>query len=422
MTAVAATAPQEIAAKPSFAEVWMVTIGHALTHWYPSTFYILMPLIGRELGLSYTEIASVMTTQGIVGALANVPGGMAADMVKRKGWLMALSLAWVGLPYMAMAMTHSYWMLLLCAAFVGAGNTLWHPTAIPTLGRRFPERKGFIISIHALGGNVGDAVGPFVAGTLLSGLAIGSTINWPGVTWRGVMIFNVVPGMIMAVAILWFLGKLRMEEGTAATEKTLGLGEMIGKYVGLFKNRTLMMLAVSSAFRTMTQISLMVFVPLYLANEMGYSAWAVGASMMSIQLCGFIAAPIAGAMSDRMGHRNIVLSSMTMTGVVILFMVFAGGTPLFIFFVATLGFFLFAVRAVLQAWTLDATPKNLGGSAIGMLFGMQAIGGAIGPLICGVIADAYGILAAFYFMAFTIVLANLFVFVVPDVRRHAPAA
>jgi len=40
--------------------------------------------------------------------------------------------------------------------------------------------------------------------------------------------------------------------------------------------------------------------------------------------------------------------------------------------VALLGFFLFAVRAVLQAWLLDSTPPGMGGSAIGMLFGTQA--------------------------------------------------
>jgi len=37
-------------------------------------------------------------------------------------------------------------MLLGCVALVGFGNSLWHPTAIPTLARRFPERKGLVLS------------------------------------------------------------------------------------------------------------------------------------------------------------------------------------------------------------------------------------------------------------------------------------
>ena len=95
---------------------------------------------------------------------------------------------------------------------------------------------------------------------------------------------------------------------------------------------------------------------------------------------GFIAAPIAGHLSDKVGRRQIIMSSMSMTGVIILAMTFAGGTKWFVLLVAVLGFFLFAVRAVLQAWLLDATPPGMGGSAVGILFGMQALGMAIGPV------------------------------------------
>jgi predicted MFS family arabinose efflux permease len=64
----------------------------------------------------------------------------------------------------------------------------------------------------------------------------------------------------------------------------------------------------------------------------------------------------------------------------------------------------------------------MGGSAIGLLFGIQAIGTATGPIICGVLADHYGLLSTFYFMAGTIVLANMFVFFIPDIGRPAKAA
>jgi MFS family permease len=233
------------------------------------------------------------------------------------------------------------------------------------------------------------------------------------------MIYNVVPGIFMSIAILWYLGALKVTGGKGA-DRGMNVGEVMRGFVGLLQNKTLMLLSTSSAFRAMTQSSLMVFVPLYLAHEMGYSAWAIGAAMMALQLMGFIAAPIAGAMSDKVGRRNIMMMSLLMTGVVILFMVFAGGTPMFVVLVAFLGTFLFAIRAVLQAWTLDATPKGLGGSAIGLLFGIQAIGGATGPLICGFLADNYGLLSTFYFMAGTVIFANMFIFFMPDMR--APAA
>ena len=160
-----------------------------------------------------------------------------------------------------------------------------------------------------------------------------------------------------------------------------------------------MTLSIGSAFRTMTQSALLTFLPVYLARDMGYSPLWIGALHVR---------PAGGRLhrgADRrpsVGHDRPPSDhrvSMSMTAVVLLAMIFAGGTIWFVLLVAVLGFFLFAVRAVLQAWLLDATPPQLGGSAIGMLFGAQAAGAAIGPICAGLLADHYGIMAAFYFLA-----------------------
>ena len=97
-----------------------------------------------------------MTCQYAAGALSNVPGGMLVDVWGKKGQLMALSLFWVGFPYLMMGFSSQYWMLLICVMLVGIGNNLWHPTAIPLLGGMFPKRKGLALSLHGMGGNVGE--------------------------------------------------------------------------------------------------------------------------------------------------------------------------------------------------------------------------------------------------------------------------
>ena len=126
----------------------MITTGHALTHWYPATFYLLLPVIGKELGLSYSEIGTVLTVQYIAGALSNIPGGLVVDAIGRKGLLMALSLFWIGFPYLIMGFTNAYWMLVVCTMLIGIGNNLWHPTAIPLLARRFPQGFGHRYAWH----------------------------------------------------------------------------------------------------------------------------------------------------------------------------------------------------------------------------------------------------------------------------------
>ena len=160
--------PQPPVPRTDWRELWLITIGHGLTHWYPATFYLLLPLIGNELGLSYSQIGLIMTCNYIACGDRQRPGGVLVDTVGRKGLLMAVSLFWIGFPYLLIGFTHSYAMLLVCVALVGFGNSLWHPTAIPTLGRRYPERKGLVLSIHGMGGNVGDAIAPIVIGAALA--------------------------------------------------------------------------------------------------------------------------------------------------------------------------------------------------------------------------------------------------------------
>ena len=387
-------------------ELWLITIGHALTHWYPATFYLLLPLIGTELGLSYSQIGLIMTCQYLASAVANVPGGVLVDTVGRKGLLMAISLFWVGFPYLLIGFTHSYPMLLVCIALVGFGNSLWHPTAIPTLGRRYPERKGLVLSVHGMGGNVGDALAPLVLGVALAVFS-----------WREVVVFNVLPGLAIALLMFAMLGSIRL-----GARKTQAEGQSLHDYLAglrqLFRNRALVLLSTGSSFRTMTQSALLTFLPVYLAREMGYSPAWVGACLFALQAAGFAAAPVAGHMSDRMGRKQILMGSMATSAVVLVFMALAGGSPLFIVLVAVLGFFLYATRPVIQAWMLDITPRNMGGSSIGVLFGAQAVGAALGPWFGGMIADHYGLLATFYFLALTIVVANVLVFWTPMIAAE----
>jgi MFS family permease len=401
-------AGDESAAAPrdAWKQLWLITIGHGLTHWYPATFYLLLPLIGAELGLSYSQIGLIMTCQYIASAVANVPGGILVDTVGRKGLLMAISLFWVGFPYLLISFTHSYAMLLVCIALVGFGNSLWHPTAIPTLAQRYPDRKGLVLSLHGMGGNVGDAVAPLVVG---AALAIFS--------WRQVVVMNVAPGLIVAALMLVFLGGIRLGAKRAQVE-TQSLGDYLRGLRGLLRNRSVVLLSTGSAFRTMTQTALLTFLPVYLAHDLGYSPAWVGACLFLLQAAGFAAAPVAGHLSDRMGRKHILIGSMLSSGAVLALMAFAGGSPLFIGLVAVLGFFLYATRPVIQAWLLETTPKNMGGSSIGVLFGAQAVGGSLGPLFGGMVADQYGLLATFYLFAGMIVFANLFVFWVPG----APSA
>src|SRR4029078_6139183 len=268
----------------SFSEVWVVSIGHALTHWYPATFYLLLPLIGAELGLRYSQIGSILACQFAAGAISNIPGGIFVDTVGRKGLLMAVSLFWIGFPYLMMGFSHAFWMMLACATLLGIGNNLWHPTAIPWLATRFPERKGLVMSFHSMGGNVGDAVAPLVVGAMLTIFS-----------WRDVVLMNVVPGIAMSALILIYIGRLYKAEksaGVAAKKLAPMTGaERLRSIAALLTDRAVVTLSIGSTFRVMTQSALLTFLPVYLARDMGLSPIWIGAFMVVLQAAGFSRSP-----------------------------------------------------------------------------------------------------------------------------------
>jgi MFS family permease len=287
------------------------------------------------------------------------------------------------------------------------------------LGSMFPKRKGLALSLHGMGGNVGDALAPLAVGALLTTLS-----------WREIVVLNVVPGAAMSMLILFFLGTMTFapKKKTAPAPETAvaaadAKGQSLQSYMqglkDLMRTPGLFLLTLSSGFRSMTQGTLLTFLPLYLAKEMHYDVFWVGAGMALLQLAGFIAAPIAGHLSDTMGRKTILMSSFGMSGVVLLLMTFAGGSPWFVLLIAVLGFFLYAARPIMQAWMLEATPKNMGGTAIGLMFGMQSGAQAVAPILGGIVADHYGLLAAFYLLAATIIIANLMVYWIPAQAKDA---
>jgi MFS transporter, FSR family, fosmidomycin resistance protein len=407
VTTTAAIAPAT-AAPGNFREVWLISLGHGLTHWYPATFYLLLPIIGKELGLSYTEIGLIMSVQYAVGALTNIPGGILVDAVGYKGRLMALSLFWIGVPYFLMAFTSSYWMLLACMVLIGIGNNLWHPAAISTLGQRFPARKGLALSFHGMGGNLGEALAPLLIGTLLVVYS-----------WRTVVVVNLLPGVVMAIAILLYLGAMNLDAGSGRKPgaQRWTLAGYLADVKPMLADRALLLIAGSSFFRTAAQSALLTFLPLYLANTLGYSTAGVGFALFLLQAVAFLSAPLAGYASDRLSRKRVMSAALLMTALVIVLMAMAGRSPWAIVLIALLGFFMYATRPVIQAWSLEAAPAALGGTVVGIMFGVQAMGSAISPWAGGLIADAYDLTATFYFLAGMIVAANVLVMFVPEKAR-----
>jgi MFS transporter, FSR family, fosmidomycin resistance protein len=134
---------------------------------------------------------------------------------------------------------------------------------------------------------------------------------------------------------------------------------------------------------------------------------------MMLQVGGIIAAPIAGTLSDRIGRRPIVLAGMAGTTILVLGLSFVDSMPVYIACVSVLGFVMYAMRPVIHSWLMDRSPPELAASVTSAMFGVQSALSMLTPSIGGFIADSYGLPAVFYFLAASVLIANLLALAVP---------
>ena len=382
--------------------IFTVSLGHTFTHWYPATFFIILPYLAKDLGLSYSQAGLLITLQSLAGTLINLPAGVVVDVIGKTSLIMVISLAWAGIPYFFLGLVENYYIILFCMVFIGVGNFLWHPPAMSILSARYPDRRGFALAIHSLGANLGDTLAP---------LAIGLSSNL--ISWRTSLFFNIIPGLLMGF-ILWRF--LFNQSGSPNEIKGESQNISLKNYWigirGLVRNKDFIFLSLLSGLRAMTQNGLATFLPIYLVKELNLNPALVGSYIAVMQGAGIASSPFSGWVSDKRGRKPVVNAGLFTTSLIIFLLVFLNMRWLFIAVMAFLGFFLYSLRPVIFAWIMDATPKEMGGTTVGILFGVQSLFMTISPFVCGIIADHFGLTVAFYFLAVTILFANILTFFV----------
>ncbi|MBI2987865.1 MAG: MFS transporter [Deltaproteobacteria bacterium] len=388
--------------------LWLITLGHTFTHWCPATFFLLLPFLVRELNLNYSQAGFLITARSVASIAINIPSGIAVDVIGRRGLMMALALAWTGIPYFLVGLSSSYFWVAVFMAFVGMGNYLWHPAAISTLSEKYPERRGFSIAVHAVGPNIGEGIAPLLVGVLLVYFS-----------WRNVLFLNLIPGLVILFVLWKFLfGKPEIQ---GPSKKGVSVSHYVSGIKSMARNPHLLLLVCVAGMRSMTQTGLNTFLPIYLTNQLGLSSALVGLYISVAQTAGMVSTPLAGGWSDKSGRKPVIATGLFSTSMVLIVLAYFQVAWLFIAVLALLGFFLYAIRPVIWAWVLDLGPKDLGGTTVSFFSGAQSLFSSLSPVLCGFIADRWGILAAFYFLAGTILLANFIVLAIPEARKEDAA-
>ena len=367
--------------------------GHLATDLAQGALPALLPFLVVEFDLSYALAAALVLAGTISSSIVQPVFGLWSD-AKGALWLLPAGVALSGVGMALAAVAPSYPLVLAAIVLSGLGVAAYHPEGSKFASYVSGRRRASGMALFSIGGNVGFALGPLVAGT--AALAVGIE--------GGTVV--AVPALAIAALLLAarpYLARFAPDVETA-TRAAAEPGEPRG----------MALLLAVIGLRSVAHMGLFTFVPLWEVAKGNGAAY--GTRLLSLFLLAGAAGTLtAGPLADRFGRRRVLLWSLVAATPLVLAYVVFGGTlgaaALVLSGPVIIG--TFGVTLVMSQEYLPARVGMASGLSIGLAIGS----GGLAALALGALADAIDLHTALFLTAAGPAVAVLLTLLLPPSRR-----
>jgi FSR family fosmidomycin resistance protein-like MFS transporter len=285
--------------------------------------------------------------------------------------------------------THTYWLLLLMAAISGIGIAAFHPEGAKTINRISGDNKATSMSIFAIGGNLGFALGPAIVTTAVIAYGI-----------KGTFVL-ILPALIVAVWIIFRMPALIPDNVTAKKKVAATEGEkQQDQWSPFFR------LTGAVTCRAIIFYGLNTFIPLYWIYVLNQSK-AAGATALTVMFtAGMVGTLAGGRLADTYGSRKVMLVCYGSLIITLPLFLMTQNVLLLTILLVPIALGIFAPFSPMIVLGQKFLPHRVG-LASGVTLGLAiSIGGVAAPIL-GFIADNHGIRWALASLLFIPVIATL---------------
>ena len=387
----------------------LIAVAHAAIHAQSALMPLVYPLVSEEFGLDAGDIGLFIAITTAVGGTMQLAYGFLTRYVARPTLLAGGQLVF-GAGLLLAGLAQSVAQLLASISVARVGASPQHPVGNALLSDLFPaERRGFAISAHIAGGNVGTVLVPFVGGALLLSL------GWP----TTLALFG-LPALVIGVLLALFVREKHAdyrERARASGSVRSHIREVLGRSdLRLILGASL----VAAGGRGLDIVA--PFMVLYLAGPLGLDASTVGI-LYALLLVGAVVGPLlAGVLSDRFGRRRTLIAYYVLSAAGIIAFTAAGANLVFLVpLLLPFGTAVFSESPVLQAYLADRAVGPLRDVAFSVYFTFAFGIGAFWAVVIGQVVSAFGFPVAFGVMAASYLAAALMLLAVrePDPAEAA---
>lgn len=390
-------APQE--RRAAFTVLAGLSFSHMVNDTAQSLLLAIYPMIKTGLQLSFAQIGMITLTYQITASILQPAVGRYTDK-NPVPYSLPVGMGFTLCGLLLLAVANSFATVVIAAALVGIGSSIFHPESSRMARIASGGRHGMAQSVFQVGGNVGSAMGPLLAALVVAPLGR-TSLAW------------IAPAAVLGMLALWYVSRWysRHRRATRARTQTRSATPSLPRSVIVRTFGVLLLLLFSKYFY---MASIGSFLTFYLIAKFGVSVKGAQLHLFLFMAAVAVGTLAGGPIGDRIGVRPVIWSSILGASPFALAVPYAN-----LFWTSVLlviiGLILASAFSAILVYAQGLIPSRVGmvsGLVFGFAFGM----GGLGAGALGVLADHTSVDVVYRMCAF-LPLLGVVALALPDVER-----
>ncbi len=380
-----------------------LSVSHMLNDTMQSLLPALYPMLKDGLALSYGQIGLITLAFQLTASLLQPLVGIVTDK-KPMPYSLAVGMAFTLVGLLLLSQAGSFAAVLVAAATIGMGSSIFHPEASRMARYASGGRHGLAQSLFQVGGNAGSALGPLLAAFIVVPGGQGS-----------VAYFTVIA--LAGMAILGSVGRWYVQRQATRPKSRRAALPMhnlsqtrvivsIGILIALMFSKFFYLASISSYFT------------FYLIHHFGVPVQSAQLDLFVFLAATAVGTFFGGPLGDKFGRKYIIWASILGVLPFTLVLPYAGLTWTVILAVP-IGLILSSAFSIIVVYAQELVPGKVG-TISGLFFGLAFGMGGLGAAVLGELADLTSIETVYRVCAFLPAIGLLTAFL-PNIERPRAA-
>jgi len=333
----------------------------------------IYPILKSALNLDFVHVGMITLTNQLTASILQPFVGYFTDRHPQP-FSLAIGMSFTLAGLVLLAFANNFALVLIAAALVGVGSSVFHPEASRIAHIASGGQLGFAQSFFQVGGNAGSALGPLLAALIVVSRGQSAGLWFSLLALVGITLLTRIGRWYQENLIAFKTGKSVL--GSHRVNASLSRGRLV------FSMAILIALIFSKYFYLASMSSYYTF---FLIGKFGLSVKSA-----QLHLFGFLFAVAAGTLlggpvGDRIGRKSVIWVSILGVAPFALALPYAN-----LFWVtvlaAIIGLILASAFSAILVYAQELVPGRVGMIA-GLFFGLAFGLGGIGSAVLGELAD-----------------------------------